>query len=179
MARQKPQLVLLVCLLCAGASAFLRTSCDDLASNSYRYTFEDYKSEYGKSYDAADEPQRRSAFEANMRKIQAHNEDKSQTFKMGLNAFADLTNEEFRARFVSGINKRQLGTAGGGSAEAGSLLRGLPPLRALPDSIDWRTKGVVTPVKNQAACGSCWAFSATETIESMVAIATATVHRPL
>jgi len=42
----------------------------------------------------------------------------------------------------------------------------------LPTSVDWRTKGVVSAVKNQGGCGSCWAFASAETLESAYAIKT-------
>lgn len=79
-----------------------------------------------------------------------------------------MTKEEFRT--FLGYNKPQ-----------GRLFQGAKQvpapdfhksIRDLPESVDWRTKGVVSKIKNQGACGSCWAFATTETLESFAALTT-------
>lgn len=150
------------------------------------YTFEQFEREFPQRlYSSASSgwtPQaselRRSVFEANLELMRAHNADPDKTWFAAPNEFADWTNREFRAARTS----RPLG---GGSGEAAGNWTPPPAqesgaqLSGLPDAVDWREKGVVSPVKNQGACGSCWAFSAVETLESFVAIATKAEAAPV
>ena len=45
------------------------------------------------------------------------------------------------------------------------------PVSQLPEEVDWRTRGVISDVHNQGACGSCWAFATVAQIESYTALA--------
>jgi len=129
------------------------------------YDFESYLEEFGKSYASSGEYQQRKAlFHANLLKVEAHNlEYKAgkHTWFAAVNELADLTKEEFARRRSKKYNPSQHPIVDLQATQQGSN----------PDAVDWRAKGAVSKVKNQGGCGSCWAFSATETLESAYQIA--------
>jgi cathepsin L len=130
-----------------------------------RQTFAAWKSVHGKSYANADEEALRYAiYEANFARVNAHNA-KGLTWTMAMNEFGDLTPQEFAASRIGGYKPRNLRRV-----NPGAIRMSEPSTVGLPSSVDWTTKGVVTPVKNQGQCGSCWSFSTTGSTESINAI---------
>jgi len=139
----------------------------DITQEEIDKQFSEFKTSFNRFYGSLDEELKaRTVFEANYKRIVEHNLEADtgiHTFRLGVNQFADKTNDEFR-RQMNGFRheKRSFGT----------VIYRANDTKDLPSSVDWRTKGVVTPVKNQKQCGSCWAFSAVASIEGQHALNT-------
>lgn len=122
--------------------------------------FRDFLGKYPKDYDQGSEEweARLKIFSHNVVLIRAHNAAEH-SWKMAVNQWADLTAEEMQAHmhgFKPSDRKRQV---------SAGMLTGV-----LPNSVDWRTKGVVNGILNQYQCGACWAFSAAASVESAWAL---------
>lgn len=101
-----------------------------------------------------------------MAKIEDHNARAAAgefTFTLGLTSMAHLTHNEYKQRL--GFSKPK-------PVEAPAGVYTGADVTDFPASVDWRTKNVVTPVKNQGQCGSCWAFSAVGGMEGAHALKT-------
>lgn len=139
---------------------------EDLA----KHLWNNFKKTHDKQYLGAElEDFRFGVFRKNLDLIEKHNQDYANglfTYRIGVNEFADWTPQEFRAKLL-GTHRNMTG-----GYQSVSLFRRLPSHIKVPDNVDWREKGAVTPVKNQGQCGSCWAFSTTGSLEAAHFIAT-------
>ena len=161
------KVLLLFSFFCMGWSSKmnLRGEIQPMSNQTDEWSrFSNFKEVFTKNYDTYDEMILRfKIFSSNVRVMIEHNNDKTQTFTMGINQFTDLTSQEFKNQYVSGLNGNLKSYGCKSFSSSGNNL---------PSSIDWRTKGAVTSVKNQGQCGSCWTFSATGAVEGAWAIST-------
>ena len=94
--------------------------------------------------------------------------------RMGHNLFSDMTQSEKMKRVGLKIKPE--------NENKGAKLqddRNKDRLREDIDEVDWAAQGVTGPVKDQGACGSCYAFSANTTLEATIAIQTGEQYQRL
>jgi len=129
-----------------------------------RVSFEAFKTNFKRSYASVDENEHRfRIFKSNLEKNdRLRKENPRATF--GINKFSDLSTEEFAAKYLMNVDfKEYVAPPPKDFTKTHASLAGCTPN---PTNFDWTSCGVTTAIYNQGQCGSCWAFSATETIES-------------
>ena len=130
-------------------------------SDNHWITYQKFIREHNRLFLTIDELKYRfEIFTHNMKYIEENNKNNSNV-TLGITKFTDFTHEEFKDQFTS-YNGPLFSKCSKYSLSTNNAI----------DNWDWRSKNVVTPVKDQGQCGSCWSFSSTGAIEGAWAIVT-------
>jgi len=122
-------------------------------------SFKSWMTVHSKSYKSNAEFQHRlNVYKNNLAIVEDHNR-RNLGFTLAMNLFADLSIEEFAQLYLQ--------PKFNGSALPQVNVHNDEDISATADTVDWRTKGAVTAVKDQGQCGSCWAFSTTGSVEGI------------
>uniref|UniRef100_A0A8C5CN85 Cystein proteinase inhibitor protein salarin n=1 Tax=Gadus morhua TaxID=8049 RepID=A0A8C5CN85_GADMO len=147
---------LLVSLLCGYAVAILSPELDKhwgLWKKMHNKVYSDQIEEFG----------RRRIWEENLDMINVHNLEATlgmHTYELAMNHLGDLTTEEASSSLMGTRVPDDLERAMSNFTRVDDM--------SVPSSLDWRRKGLVTAVKDQGSCGSCWAFSAVGSLEGQL-----------
>ncbi|PIA52841.1 hypothetical protein AQUCO_01000603v1 [Aquilegia coerulea] len=144
-------------------------------ASSNTHIFNTWCEHHGKRYSSEEEKLHRlNVFEDNLAFVMQHNNIRNSSYTLALNDFADLTHQEFK-KFCLTLSFDVLDVQ---SVPKLSLsLRGSGVEGKLPSSVDWRKKGLITPVKSQAGCSTAWPVSAINAIESTNQIITGSLPK--
>lgn len=145
-----------------------------------RDDFDDFISRYGRSYvkDSPEYNYRLSVFQESIARHQRLNSLSNNPWdaKYGVTKFSDLTIREFAEQHAGCARSRQHHV---NQTSSSSISMEASVIQCNNRSLDWRKYNFVSGVRNQERCGSCWAFSVVETVESAYAMKSGKRAEPL